>query len=289
MFSSVFKLKPPKLKVSLLDRKKLSVKRQSTVDLGVDSDDETDDQVVVNTDVASNNARDKPIVTKNLCKMIADERWFDIQDLLTKPKDDIEIIDEDGSVTRELIIHHACSHGAPMLVLQVLSSSEYWKSLYRVDKDGRFPIHVAALNGADPEVMCFLINSNSASTGIKDTLGKTPLHYVCEEYLEIHDGVNSNLKQMDLYLNVGLLLKAAPSSVNVEDDEEMNPIEYAIASGAREHIIKEMQRASRLCWRARKKSEGWKRHAEYAQFLQEQSSLSLSRDSKHVSFSNSAA
>ena len=35
-----------------------------------------------------------------------------------------------------------------------------------------------------------------------------------------------------MFCAIGLLIKSAPSTVNIEDNEEMNPIEYAIASGA---------------------------------------------------------
>jgi len=289
MFKSVFKRKP--LTISRRDRKYLAEKRQPTVDLEVD-EDETGAQEVIGaiTDVPeaapvepSTPKRDGP----NLCKMIANERWLEIQELLTSPKDDVDIIDEDGAVTREVIIHQACSHRAPKEILQSLSS-EYWKSLYHADSDGRFPIHVAALNGAGPDIVSFLINSNSASAGIKDALGKTPLHYICEEFLKKNKGTNSLQCHQNMFRTVALLIKSAPSSVNVEDNEEMNPIEYAIASGAHVGIIKEMQKASRYCWRARQKREGWKKHAEYAQYLQDQSSPS-SLDSKQLSWSNSAA
>jgi len=289
MFKSVFKLKP--LKISRRDRKYLAEKRQPTVDLEVD-EDETGEQEVIGaiTDVPEA-APVEPSTPKrygpNLCKMIANERWLEIQELLTSPKDDVDIIDEDGAVAREVIIHQACSHRAPKEILQGLSS-EYWKSLYHADSDGRFPIHVAALNGAGPDIVSFLINSNSASAGIKDALGKTPLHYICEEFLKKNQGTNSLRCHQNMFRTVALLIKSAPSSVNVEDNEEMNPIEYAIASGAHVGIIKEMQKASRYCWRARQKREGWKKHDEYAQYLQDQSSPS-SLDSKQLSWSNSAA
>mmetsp|Transcript_26611 Transcript_26611/g.39596 ORF Transcript_26611/g.39596 Transcript_26611/m.39596 type:complete len:290 (+) Transcript_26611:45-914(+) len=289
MFKSVFKRKP--LTISRRDRKYLAEKRQPTVDLEVDEDETGEQEVIVAiTDVpeaapieSNTPKRDGP----NLCKLIANERWLEIQELLTSPKDDVDIIDEDGAVTREVIIHQACSHRAPKEILQSLSS-EYWKSLYHADSDGRFPIHVAALNGAGPDIVSFLINSNSASAGIKDALGKTPLHYICEEFLKKNKGTNSLQCHQNMFRTVALLIKSAPSSVNVEDNEEMNPIEYAITSGAHVGIIKEMQKASRYCWRARQKREGWKKHAEYAQYLQDQSSPS-SLDSKQLSWSNSAA
>jgi hypothetical protein len=287
MFQSVkSSLRKPKVAkvVSRRDRKKyLAEKRQLTVDL---HDDEMDEKQLFgdnNAATVSTTGRGGP----NLCRMIADGEWKEIQELMTTPKEDVDIIDEDGAVTRELIVHHACAHRAPVSVLRSLSS-EYWKSLYHADKDGRFPIHVAALNGAGSDILSFLISLNCATAGIKDALGKTPLHYICEEFLDKNKDANSLQTHQDMFWTVGLLIKSAPSSVNVEDNEEMNPIEYAIATGAHVGIIKEMQKASRSCWRARQKWEGWRKHAEYAQYLQDQSSPCLG-DSKPLSCSNSAA
>ena len=288
--SAVLKLKPLRVYSRVDDdRKNLVEKRQPTIDLDVDENDISNinaaaaaaaapEEVPVPVEPGSTK-RDGP----NLCNMIANKRWEDIQELLTTEKDDFDIQDEEGPVTKELIIHHACSHKAPKDVLQSLTL-KYWNSLYQSDSDGRFPIHVAALNGAGSDIMSFLINSNSASAGIRDALGKTPLHYVCEEYLEKNHGANSLKCHQDMFWTVGLLLKSAPSSVNIEDNEEMNPIELAIASGAHVGIIKEMQKASRRCWRARH----LQRHDEYAQYIHDQCS-NVTPTSKQKSCSNSAA
>ena len=285
--STVLKLKPLRVSSRVVeDRKHLVEKRQPTIDLDVDENDISNMNAAAPEEVPvepSSPKRDVP----NLCNMIANKRWEEIQELLTTEKDDDDIRDEEGPVTKELIIHHACSHTAPKDVLNSLTL-KYWKSLYQSDSDGRFPIHVAALNGAGPDIMSFLINSNSASAGIRDALGKTPLHYVCEEYLEKNQGANSLKCHQNMFWIVGLLLKSAPSSVNVEDNEEMNPIELAIASGAHVGIIKEMQKASRKCWRARQKREGWRRHDEYAQYIQDQCS-NVTPAQKQKSCSNSAA
>ena len=294
-----YNLQKPHVPKDVSSRAKFAAKRQPTVEtLSLEDDDEMvgDEQLFIGDISADPEAAAPPVgpsTTKksdgpDLCKMIADERWLDIQELLTKQKDEsVDIIDADGTVTRELIIHHACSHSVPEVVLKSLSQ-EYWKSLYHADKDGRFPIHVAALHGASPDIISFLINSNGATAGIKDALGKTPLHYICENFLDKNKDASSLRTHQQMFWCIGFLIKAAPSSVNVEDKEEMNPIEYAIASGAHVGIIKEMQKASRNCWRARQKREGWRKHAEYAQYLQDQSSPCL-MESMPVSSSNSAA
>lgn len=298
MLRSVLKRKP-----SWRDRKKKNVgeknlllaeKRQPTIDLEVDDDAGSDTNAEVPEEEGAPVEPSSPQTARrdgpNLCEMIAYERWMDIQELLTTGKDDVDIIDEDGAVTRDLIIHHACSHRAPKDILLCLSS-RYWKSLYHADSDGRFPIHVAAISGAGPDMISFLINANSASAGVKDALGKTPLHYVCEEFLRKNKGTNSLRCHQHMFWAVGLLIQSAPSSVNVEDNEEMNPIELAIESGAHVGIIKEMQKASRKCWRSRQKREEgcWRKHDEYAQYLQDLCTPSHPPSSKQLSWNNSAA
>ena len=230
--------------------------RQPTVDL--DKDD-VDEQQFNGDNVA-------------LCKMISDHQWMNILELLSsKRKHSDLIVVEDGSVTRDLIVHRACMHGAPVCVVRSIAS-QYPMNLHCVDKSKRFPIHCAALNGADLDTLLFLINTNIAATRVQDALGKTPLHYICENYISKNKGGNSLKTQQDMFWVVGLLIKSAPSTVNIEDHQEMNPIEYAIASGAHIGVIREMQKASRNCWRARHKREGWKPHAEYAHYIQDQSS-----------------
>lgn len=208
----------------------------------------------------------------NLCKMISDHQWMNILELLSSKRQYSDlIVVEDGSVTRDLIVHRACMHGAPVCVVRSIAS-QYPMDLHCVDKSNRFPIHCAALNGADLDTLLFLINTNIAATRVQDALGKTPLHYICENYISKNKGGNSLKTQQDMFWVVGLLIKSAPSTVNIEDHQEMNPIEYAIASGAHIGVIREMQKASRNCWRARHKREGWKPHAEYAHYIQDQSS-----------------
>lgn len=53
---------------------------------------------------------------------------------------------------------------------------------------------------------------------------------------------------------VRLLKTAAPLSVNLEDNEEMNAIEYALLSDASLKVVKTMQRACRDDWRERSKA-----------------------------------
>jgi len=129
----------------------------------------------------------------------------------------------------------------------------YPQSLSSSDITGRYPIHVAAKWGATPDVIAYLIKTNPSVAGVPDSTGKTPMHYVGEWYLQHFD--NALYSRDDSMLQVVRLLRnAAPLSVNLEDGEGMNAIEYALASDANLKVIKTMQRACRDDWRERSKS-----------------------------------
>merc|ERR1712111_128893 len=94
--------------------------------------------------------------------------------------------------------------------------------------------------GATPDVIAYLIKTNPSVAGVPDSTGKTPMHYVGEYYLQnfnssLH-GCNDSMLKV-----VRLLKKAAPMSVNLEDDEGMNAIEYALVNDANLEVIKSMQ------------------------------------------------
>mmetsp|Transcript_21648 Transcript_21648/g.39736 ORF Transcript_21648/g.39736 Transcript_21648/m.39736 type:complete len:142 (-) Transcript_21648:51-476(-) len=76
---------------------------------------------------------------------------------------------------------------------------------------------------------------------------------------------------IDNYFVVELLVEAAPQSVNIEDEDEMKPIEYALLNATHKKVIKMMQRASRSGWRKRK-TEEHKSHEDLAKDVQGRSS-----------------
>jgi len=155
------------------------------------------------------------------------------------------------AITSDIIIHFAARFQAPLRIIAMLSR-KYPQSLSSSDVTGRYPIHVASKWGATPDVISYLIKTNPSVSGIPDCTGKTPMHYVGQCYLQNFDntlyGCNDSMLQV-----VRLLRNAAPLSVNLEDDEGMNAIEYALASDADLKVIKTMQRACRDDWRERSK------------------------------------
>merc|ERR1711862_444997 len=142
--------------------------------------------------------------------------------------------------------------GAPLQIITLLSS-KYADSLSNRDAAGRYPIHVAAKWRATPDVIEFLIKSNPSVTGIPDNSGKTPMHYIGEFYHVNFSSPYCNRDEAMLKV-VKLMKSAAPNSVNLEDNDGMNAIEYALLSEANIYVIKAMQRACRDDWRKRSKA-----------------------------------
>lgn len=153
------------------------------------------------------------------------------------------------AITPEIIIHFAARFQAPLRVMALLAKA-YPTSLKSADSTGRYPIHVAAKWAATPDVMSYLVKMNPSVAGVQDSTGKTPMHYVAEFYIAHFNNVNWS--RDDAMMQVVRLLKnAAPLSVNLEDEEGMTCIEYALINDAHIKVVKTMQRACRDDWRGR--------------------------------------
>jgi hypothetical protein len=136
------------------------------------------------------------------------------------------------------------------------------------DATGRYPVHVASKWGATPDVIHFLIQTNPIAAGIRDDLGKTPMHYIAEYYSKNYSPRMALIHPMEesMLQCVRLLKASAPKSMNLEDNEGCNAIEYALENEVDIKIIKAMQRACRDDWRERSSENaaqhGRRRHAD---------------------------
>jgi len=191
-----------------------------------------------------------------LAGLLAEGQWATINALFTLSSASPSLLIDDPSlphpVTEDVIVHFAVRFQAPLRIITLLSSA-YAESLSSPDAAGRYPIHVAAKWGAAPDIIQFLIKSNPSVAGLPDHSGKTAMHYVGEFY---HVNFSSSYCNRDeAMLHVVRLVKfAAPNSVNLEDDDGMNAIEYALLSDANLAVIRAMQRACRDDWRERSKA-----------------------------------
>ncbi|KAL7539745.1 hypothetical protein ACHAWF_006495 [Thalassiosira exigua] len=190
-----------------------------------------------------------------VARLLCQREWALLETLLTSTSRFSILIDDPSlphSVGADIVVHFAVRFQAPLRVVSQLSRM-YPQSLSSTDVTGRYPIHVAAKWSSTPDVIAYLIKTNPAAVGIPDSTGKTPMHYVGEWYLKHFN--NAMYSRDDSMLQVVRLLKnAAPQSVNLEDKEGTNAIEYALESDADIKVIKAMQRACRDDWRERSKS-----------------------------------
>lgn len=190
--------------------------------------------------------------------LLSQRQWSVLESILTsssesrRPSLPIDDMSLPHAITSEIILHFATRFQAPLRIVSLLARI-YPMSLTSADATGRYPIHVASKWSATPDVIAFLIKANPSVVGVQDSLGKTPMHYVGECYLAHYNSPMYN--RDDSMLQVVRLLKtAAPLSVNLEDNEEMNAIEYALLSEASLKVVKTMQRACRDDWRERSKA-----------------------------------
>lgn len=191
--------------------------------------------------------------TMTISSLLSQRKWIILESILTSAANSLSIQIDDPSlphaITSDIVIHFAARFQAPLRIISLLSRM-HPQSLSSSDIAGRYPVHVAAKWGATPDVIAYLIKTNPTVTGMPDSTGKTPMHYVGECYLQHFDNALYSCDDSMLQV-VRLLRNAAPLSVNLEDDEGMNAIEYALASDANLKVIKTMQRASRDDWRDR--------------------------------------
>ena len=193
--------------------------------------------------------------TVALFQLIKTKDWDCVNHLLAKlgtAKYKYLLRSTEMMVPSDLIIHHACQSSAPLRLIVGLSTI-CPSSVDTADENGRYPLHLAVASGCAPEVIQFLIQRNPTSAAIQDTSGKTPLHYAGECYAEMFINNNLDLPDSEIhrntYLVVQMLVAVAPHAANMEDEDEMNPIEYAVLNSTHLKVIKMMQQASRKEWR----------------------------------------
>lgn len=193
--------------------------------------------------------------TMTLARLLSQRQWVLLETILSTTSSSDILIDDPSlphAVTANIVVHFAARFQAPLRIIMQLSRM-YPESISSADITNRYPIHVAAKWSATPDVIAFLIKSNPSVVGAPDSTGKTPMHYVGECYLQHFNSVM--FSRDDSMLQVVRLLKgAAPQSVNLEDDEGMCAIEYALINDANIKVVKTMQRACRDDWRERSKS-----------------------------------
>ena len=112
---------------------------------------------------------------------------------------------------------------------------------------GRTPLHVATGSSASPILIRLLVHSYPAACDTQDIDGRTPLHFACDSSCVLFEGDNndeSNASREPCHDSIRALLSESLVATTVEDIDEMNPVEYAIMSGAPLKTVRLLQLAS---------------------------------------------
>ena len=155
----------------------------------------------------------------------------------------------------------------------MILSKSFPMSMESTDDKSRYPIHVAVAYGCRMDVIKFFLQEKPDFANLQDSSGKTPMHYAGKSYstMYVNNYCNfpdiSEVRRNTLEV-VKLLVEAAPQSVNTEDEDDMNPIEYALLSSAHISIVKAMQRASRKEWKRQKEEKREKKKQDMVKALQ---------------------
>lgn len=195
----------------------------------------------------------QPYIT--IADLICNRRWTLLEKyLIDGTALDMDIDDPSMAehvITEDIIVHFAVRFQAPLRTVSLLTRF-YPSSVSSPDASGRYPIHVACKWSATPNVISHLIRLNSSACDVQDDLGKTPMHYFAEFYIANYQH-SLKLYPMDesMMVVVKLLRSAAPSSLNLEDNEGCNAIEYALDNNVHIQVIKSMQRACSSDWKQR--------------------------------------
>jgi ankyrin repeat protein len=192
---------------------------------------------------------------KPLSNLIGRRKWNSVQKRLqskeAEPKDgDTDMMNVGNS--QETILHVICRKNPPLSIIELILQI-YPTTVSKLNRNQQYPLHVAAQCGASPEIIKCLSESFPDAVDHADEEGKTPLHLTCESYASTYRAAKSPdgalVSMQDAMIKTVDLLNK-PSVVNLEDEEGMTALEYAIDTNADLRIVKNIQRACERSWRS---------------------------------------
>lgn len=143
------------------------------------------------------------------------------------------------------LLHACCRHQPPVeIIAQMIRLRPELVSAQ--DCLGRTPLHIAAGCSAHPHVIKILAHADPTTCTVQDDDKRTPLHLACDRYCNLFEDPReeSNNGRDPCYDAIRALLSESLEPTTLEDEEEMNPLEYAILSNADLMVVKLLQKAT---------------------------------------------
>lgn len=144
------------------------------------------------------------------------------------------------------LLHACCRHQPPVeIIAQMIRLRPELVSAQ--DCLGRTPLHIAAGCSAHPHVIKILAHADPNTCTVQDDDKRTPLHLACDRHCNLFEdpkGESNDDGRDPCYDAIRALLSESLEPATVEDEEEMNPLEYAILSNADLKVVKLLQKAT---------------------------------------------
>ena len=180
-----------------------------------------------------------------LLKLIQNEDWQKLNSIFLQPekyRSHAALINKSTSFNGMTLLHAVCRFNPPSSVVRTMIML-CPDDAHAVDCLERTPLHVATGTGASVNVIKALLEANPGACRAQDADGRIPLHMACDRTCVLFEG-SSNSNDAPRYDIVNSLLSVSPSSVIMEDSDEMTAIEYALLSSGDLKVVKMLQRAS---------------------------------------------
>jgi len=185
----------------------------------------------------------KEINMEDVVSLMSKRKWLEVHKVLPKLKGEMSRNANKkcspGCVENHGLLHLACYFRPPLSIVQVISKN--FGGVNQTDCMNRYPLHVALMHGSSVNVIHFLVKQNPEAVALPDTNGKTSLHLAF--YGQEHSYFDLELEQ-SLINKVEILCAVAPSTVTMEDENGMNPIELAIEEEVDYEVVRKLQKVA---------------------------------------------
>jgi len=162
---------------------------------------------------------------------------------------DLLISDDDDS-KGGTVLHSLFRANPSIEIIKVITETFPELGSY-VDKNGQYPLHLAAQCGASHKAIKMIYYLYPEAASLQDKEGKTPLHLACEHYKQNYGSImfRRQTRAMAMDRGIEVMMNVAPGVINMEDNNGMTALEYAIMSNVEPMTIHNIQDASQMDWK----------------------------------------